>query len=70
MVFGGKLGFIETEMTTGSLSSAQMEKMRSKIPLQRLGSAGEVADVTYFLATSPYISGQQLTVDGGLRLVF
>lgn len=57
-------------MTAGSLSLAQIENIRETVPLNRLGSADEVANVTYFLANSPYITGQTLTVDGGLSLVF
>lgn len=65
-----KIGFIETDMTAGSLNLAQIENIRETIPLQRLGSADEVANVAYFFANSPYITGQTLTVDGGLSLVF
>lgn len=57
-------------MTASSLNPAQIEDIRETVPLQRLGSAEEVASVTFFLANSPYITGQELIVDGGLSLVF
>ncbi len=38
------------------------------IPLSRFGEASEVADVALFLASNTYITGQTLTVDGGLYI--
>jgi 3-oxoacyl-[acyl-carrier protein] reductase len=60
-------GFIETDMT-----AALDEKMRSElvrqIPLNRLGQAEDVAEAALFLAGpgGRYITGQVLTVDGGM----
>lgn len=39
-----------------------------RIPLMRPGEAEEVAQAVHFLATSGYVTGQALAVDGGLRL--
>lgn len=39
-----------------------------RIPLMRPGGAEEVAEAVHFLATSGYVTGQVLPVDGGLRL--
>ena len=39
--------------------------IRSKIPMQRFGQASDVADAVVYLATSAFITGQQLVVDGG-----
>src|SRR5699024_248430 len=64
-----QLGFIETGMTA-NLDGAQLEEIKRKIPLQRMGLADEVANVAYFLATSPKLTGQVVTVDGGLSLTF
>jgi 3-oxoacyl-[acyl-carrier protein] reductase len=36
--------------------------------LSRFGEASEVADVALFLASNTYITGQTLTVDGGLYI--
>ncbi len=43
--------------------------MIEKIPLQRLGTAEDIAKAVYFLVTeAPYITGQMLAVDGGRSL--
>ncbi len=60
-------GFIETSMTE-VLSEAQKEAAVGKIPLGRMGRPEEVADAALFLASplADYITGQVLTVDGGM----
>ena len=60
-------GFIKTAMTD-KLSDSDKEKLSSNIPMQKLGSAADVANAVLFLASplADYITGQVLTVDGGL----
>jgi len=60
-------GFIRTAMTD-KLSDADKEKITRNIPMQKLGVAADVANAVLFLssALSDYITGQVLTVDGGL----
>ena len=60
-------GFIETDMTD-SLPDNQKEALASQIPMGRLGTADEVAQVALFLAadTGSYITGQTLHVNGGM----
>lgn len=61
-------GFIETRMTEG-LSQAQKEALLKKIPMGRMGSGRNVATAALFLASeelSGYVTGQVLTVDGGM----
>jgi 3-oxoacyl-[acyl-carrier protein] reductase len=60
-------GFIATEMTD-ALGEALMEEVKKRVPLQRIGDAEEVADAVVFLASdsAAYITGQVLTIDGGL----
>ncbi|MFZ5650919.1 MAG: 3-oxoacyl-[acyl-carrier-protein] reductase [Bacillota bacterium] len=60
-------GFIETEMTE-KLPEEARNRMLAGIPLGRLGSAGEVAALVVFLAGegASYITGQVITVDGGM----
>jgi 3-oxoacyl-[acyl-carrier protein] reductase len=60
-------GFIETEMTHALGDEAQAEFL-SRIPLGKLGTTGDVADLALFLASpmSDYITGQVICVDGGL----
>lgn len=60
-------GFIETDMTS-VLSDSVKENIYSQIPLKRMGTAKEVANLVYFLGedTSSYITGQVINVDGGM----
>ncbi|MCX7725572.1 MAG: 3-oxoacyl-[acyl-carrier-protein] reductase [Chitinispirillaceae bacterium] len=60
-------GFIKTAMTD-KLSDADKEKLTANIPMQKLGMPSDVANAVLFLASplSDYITGQVLTVDGGL----
>lgn len=45
-----------------------LERMRNKIPLQRITSVDSVAGACVFLVESPDITGQIVFVDGGLHL--
>jgi len=60
-------GFIGTDMTA-VLSDSVKENINSQIPLKRMGSAEEVAEVVYFLGgkNNTYVTGQVLNVDGGM----
>ncbi len=60
-------GFIETDMTAG-LDEKHKEQILQTIPLQRMGTAEEVAEVVLFLASpaARYITGQVVNVDGGM----
>lgn len=57
-------GFIDTGMTRAE----HLQAVVGRIPLQRPGRAEEVARAVHFLASSSYVTGQVLPVDGGLRL--
>ena len=60
-------GFIETDMTA-VLDEKMREELLKKIPLNRLGKAEDIAEAALFLAgpAGSYITGQVLTVDGGM----
>ncbi|MCL2182566.1 MAG: 3-oxoacyl-[acyl-carrier-protein] reductase [Chitinispirillia bacterium] len=60
-------GFIKTAMTD-KLTDAEKEKLASGIPMAKLGNPEDVANAALFLASSlsDYITGQVITVDGGL----
>jgi 3-oxoacyl-[acyl-carrier protein] reductase len=63
-------GFIETDMTSYLKEGEQADKYRAGIPLNRFGTADDIANVTLFLASdlSTYVTGQVLSVDGGLYM--
>lgn len=60
-------GFIQTAMTD-KLSEEVRESMQKLIPLARLGQPKDIANAALFLASdeASYITGQVLTVDGGM----
>ena len=53
---------------TEALGPALEDKVKEKIPLGRLGEADEIAQAVLYLASDAgsYITGQVLTIDGGL----
>ncbi|MGI6495875.1 MAG: 3-oxoacyl-ACP reductase FabG [Kiritimatiellia bacterium] len=60
-------GVIETPMTDG-LAGARRERQLARVPMGRFGTPQEVASAVRFLASddAAYITGQVLSVDGGL----
>lgn len=62
-------GFIETDMTE-DLSAEMRETVVKTAPAGRLGTADDIVGAVLFLASegASYITGQTLTVDGGLTL--
>jgi 3-oxoacyl-[acyl-carrier protein] reductase len=62
-------GFIETDMSAAVRNKAG-DRIAKYIPMRRIGRPEDIAPVAVFLASadSAYITGQVLTVDGGLTL--
>ncbi len=62
-------GYIDTEMT-GQLKDKVKDGILKTIPLNRLGTAQDVAGVCLFLASkeADYITGQTIIVDGGIAI--
>lgn len=60
-------GLIETDMT-GALSEEIRQSILEKVPLKKLGQPEDIAAAVAFLASAEasYITGQVLTVDGGM----
>lgn len=60
-------GFIETDMTA-VLNAEMRTELLKKIPLNSFGQSDDIANAALFLASpnARYITGQVLTVDGGM----
>ncbi|CAN5511734.1 3-oxoacyl-[acyl-carrier-protein] reductase [soil metagenome] len=63
-------GFVETDMTGYLKDGDGADKYKAGIPLGRFGTTDDIANVTLFLAgeSSAYITGQVLSVCGGLNI--
>ena len=62
-------GMIDTAMND-HLSAGEKEEIRREIPMQRIGTAEDVAETAFFLAgdAAAYITGQVIPVNGGWRM--
>jgi gluconate 5-dehydrogenase len=63
-------GFVPTEMTRQYSRSRFAEALIRNIPMRRFGTPEEIAKVALFLGSngSSYITGQGITVDGGMGI--
>jgi len=62
-------GFIETDMTT-AMNEKVKEIAVAQIPLKRMGSVEDIANMVAFLASdkAKYITGEVIKIDGGLSM--
>ena len=62
-------GYIDTDMTQAMTDTAK-EAVLSQIPLKRAGTPKDIAEAVAFLASekASYITGQVLSVDGGMAI--
>ena len=60
-------GLIDTELTREHATAEELERHARGFPIQRLGTAQEVADLVCFLASerAGYITGASLDINGG-----
>lgn len=60
-------GFIDTDMTEYLDDTARLD-LESQIPLRRIGNTKDISELVFFLASdeAAYITGQTISVDGGL----
>lgn len=58
------------EIDTSILSPGTAEVVQSDVPMKRLGSPKEVAEVVYFLASSQssYVTGSEIPINGGQHI--
>jgi len=63
-------GFVKTDMTHYLRDGASGDEFLKKIPLGHFGSSEEIANAALFLASdmSSYVTGQALSVCGGLNI--
>ena len=63
-------GFIKSPMTD-KLTESQVNNILSKIPLNKLGSPEDIANMAVFLSSdeASYITGQTFHINGGMLMV-
>jgi 3-oxoacyl-[acyl-carrier protein] reductase len=64
-------GFTLTELTKQSLTKNEMKELSGQIPMERFAEPNEIAKTVLFLCSdlNTYITGQNITADGGFTLV-
>ncbi len=60
-------GMVNTAMVE-KMSPKRQEAVKKTIPLKRFAKPEEIADTAAFLIENQYITGQVITVDGGLTI--
>jgi len=62
-------GYIETDMTK-DLDEKVLQDMKNNIPLNKLGSSIDIANLICYLSSelSSYITGQIINIDGGMTI--
>ena len=62
-------GYVETELTYKNNSPEQIEEIKNSMAIKRLLKPEEIAEEVYKLALNNDITGQIISVDGGLSSV-
>ncbi len=59
-------GVIDTDMNRNELSEQELSELEEEIPVGRMGSPEEVAELVLHICDAPlYFTGQVITMDGG-----
>ena len=60
-------GFINTDLTQRMLGASGIEDLVRNVPMHRLGTSKEIADLVIWLSSeqNTFISGQNISIDGG-----
>lgn len=63
-------GFVDTKLTRKNNSQEKIQSFVRMIPLAKLATPKDIADIAYFLCSTQnrYITGQNIVVDGGLSI--
>jgi 3-oxoacyl-[acyl-carrier protein] reductase len=63
-------GYIDTKLTRANNDAATIARLTSAVPMRRLGTPDDIAQVVHFLgsADNQYITGQDIVVDGGFSI--
>jgi len=63
-------GYVQTELMD-TFKSEEDKQMLKQIPLRRVGTSEDIADLALFLASdkSKYITGETIRIDGGLSVI-
>ena len=63
-------GVIDNDFTKGRMTAEDKARIAKTVPLGRLGRSEEIADACLYLASdlSSYVTGQVLSVNGGLHM--
>lgn len=63
-------GFVDTKMTRKNNSETVIEGFKNKVPLRRLATSNDIAEIVYFLCSenNNYINGQCIIADGGYSI--
>lgn len=64
-------GYVSTELTSQNNTPSELEAIAETIPVRRLATSQEIAEVVFFLCSerNTYITGQVVVVDGGYTCV-
>jgi 3-oxoacyl-[acyl-carrier protein] reductase len=63
-------GYIETRLTSANNDEATIARLTASVPMKRLGTPDDIAEVVHFLGSEAnrYITGQDVVVDGGFSI--
>ena len=61
-------GIIRTRFHAAMTEAAQAHNLANRIPLHREGSIDDVADAALALIRNEFITGEVLTIDGGMSM--
>jgi NAD(P)-dependent dehydrogenase (short-subunit alcohol dehydrogenase family) len=61
-------GIIRTRFHENMTSEAQAHNLQNRIPLHREGTSEQVAEAVRLLVANDFISGESITVDGGMSM--